>query len=97
MTDSDALWYLNLAAFLGGLLLAKPVLSLNARKREFTKLLEELKKLKDVNPDGLVSAMANVQTDAAAQSVAKWRWFDQCCLYLGYGLLLGSAGLRLLL
>ena len=97
MTDPAIMWYLNLAAFVGGLMLAVPVLSLNARKREFSGLVSELRKLKQIDSQGLATAMAEVQTTDAADAVAKWRWLDQFCLYVGYGLLLGSAGLLLVL
>jgi len=86
-------WLLNLASFAGIATLAVPVWSLNKRKRR-------LQAVKQANLDAksdkdFRSKTLAILSDKQKKSVEDWRAIDECCLIVGYGLLLGSAFLRI--
>lgn len=87
-------WGLNLMAFLGILVLSVPVWRLNRNKRLLQRLKEALA-VKDQSR--LRERVGQIAEEKQSDEVAAWRWWHEACLWLGYGLLLGSAGLRLLL
>ncbi len=82
-------WWLNLATFSGILILAVPVLSLNARKRN----LHRVKTTDETaaNDSDFRKQMRDILSDKQKDSVETWRGIDQICLLLGYILLLGSS------
>jgi hypothetical protein len=86
-------WWLNAATFLGILILAVPVLSLNARKR---KLHEVKTSDTTAKTDSEFRKQVRVILYGKHKdSVEGWRGRDQTCLILGYTLLLGAALFRL--
>lgn len=84
-------WWLNLAAFLGIMVLAVPVWSLNLRKKKLAQIEAAL----PADPDSFRAQVRDILKGKRARQVAEWRRVDEVCLWLGYALLLGSAFLRL--
>lgn len=89
---------LNAATFLGILILAVPVWSLNRRKRALAALPPA--KTPPAGDDAAPGAVAAEQLLAEIRSgatgwVNDWRPIDQKCLLAGYVLLLGSSFLRI--
>lgn len=89
----SVLWWLNLATFSGILILAVPVLSLNARRRN----LHRVKTTDETaaSDSDFRKQVRVILSNKYKDSVERWRGIDQVCLMLGYFLLLGSSFLRL--
>lgn len=93
MTPDAFQWGLNLASFLGVLVLSIPVWSLNFRKKK-------LQAIRDADAPETTAAdfrgqVRGILRDKRERDVAEWRRIDEICLACGYLLLLGSAALRL--
>ncbi|HVL19492.1 MAG TPA: hypothetical protein VM422_00665 [Amaricoccus sp.] len=88
-------WWLNLAGFLGVAVLAVPVWSLNFRKKR-------LQRIRDADVAGgsaetFRRRVRAILRDKRERDAGEWRRLDEICLGAGYLLVLGSAGLRLVL
>jgi hypothetical protein len=88
-------WWLNLASFLGVAVLAGPVWSLNFRKKR----LQQIRDLEAAggSAEAFRGRIRAILRSKRERDVADWRRVDEFCLAGGYLLVLGSAGLRLLL
>ncbi len=84
-------WWLNLATALGIAVLAVPVWSLNMRKKK----LQQVRDALPAEPKAFKDRVRAILVDRHNRDVADWRRIDEVCLYVGYGLLLGSAAARL--
>lgn len=93
MTQAAFQWWLNVAAFLGVLILSVPTWSLNFRKKK----LQAIRDADRATPrsDDFRSRVRAILRDKRERDVAEWRRIDEICLASGYLLLLGSAALRL--
>lgn len=87
-------WSLNLLAALGILILSVPVWRLNRNKRILQKLKDALN---SSDQSKLREKVGKIAEGKQSQEVAAWRWWHEWCLWAGYAMLLGSAGLRLTL
>lgn len=90
---SAALW-VNLATFLGVLILAVPVWSMDQRKG---RLAKEKAAALETDPDGFEGELVPHLITLLKKDIDDWRPLDRACLIVGYVLLLGSAFARLIL
>ncbi|WP_298842268.1 hypothetical protein [uncultured Roseobacter sp.] len=86
---------LNTASALGIGLLAVPAFSLNFNKKTLTRIEALVRSRRDQGDSSALDVIAQELEQDAAVRVASWRRADELCLRIGYGLLLGSAVLRI--
>ena len=85
-------WYLNLAAALGILVLSIPIWQLNRNKKILQRLRDAMK-IKDQSD--FRAEVGQIAQEKQSDEIASWKLWHELCLWLGYALLMGSAGLRL--
>lgn len=85
----------NAMTFLGILVLAVPVWSLNLRKKSLHKIEQVIEGRSGKNQTGILDDIDKIVKSHGQRSVANWRPCDQFCLIVGYLLLLGGSGWRL--
>ena len=91
----DLRWWLDLASFAGIAVLSVPVWSLNFRKKRLRRIRAADRA--GGSAEAFRNSVRAILRERRSQDVAEWRRLDELCLALGYVLLLGSAGLRLIL
>ena len=91
MSPVETHWWLNLGTALGIAVLAIPVWSLNFKKKRLQQVRDSLPE----EPDSFRERVKAILKDKHNREVADWRPVDECCLWVGYGLLLGSSVIRL--
>jgi hypothetical protein len=87
-------WWLNLATFIGILILAVPVLSLNSRKRKLHRV--KTSDTTATTDSDFRTQVRGILSEKHKDNIERWRGRDQFCLLTGYTLLLGASFLRLL-
>ncbi len=95
MAPEDVVWWQNAAAFAGIAVLAVPVLSLNRRKKRLQRLRDIVAQRGESGDRRALDRVGEALGRARERDVALWRRADEICLFLGYFLVLGSAGSRL--
>lgn len=83
--------WLNLGTALGIAVLAIPVWSLNFKKKRLQQVRDALPE----EPSAFRERVKGILKDKHNRDVADWRPLDERCLWVGYGLLLGSSVVRL--
>ncbi|WP_300031439.1 hypothetical protein [uncultured Roseobacter sp.] len=91
LTDQTVL---NAASALGIGLLAVPAFSLNFNKKTLARIEGLVQSRAQQGDTSALDVIAHELEKDAAGRVAQWRRMDELCLRVGYGLLLGSAVLR---
>jgi hypothetical protein len=88
-------WYLDLAAFAGIVILSVPVWHLNRTK----KILQRIRDADRAGADDadFRSRVRRIAEEKQGEKLGAWRWWQEACLWLGYGLVFGSALGRLVL
>jgi len=89
-------WWLNLAAFFGLIILSVPTWSLNFRKKKLERI-RAADQAAGKSDASFRAAVRGILRGRREKAVAEWRRIDEVCLFAGYLLLVGSAGLRLAL
>jgi len=92
MSPVDIHWWLNLGTALGIAVLAIPVWSLNFKKKR----LQQVRVALPEEPSTFRERIKGILRDKHNRDVADWRRLDEICLWVGYGLLLGSSLARLI-
>ncbi|WP_375228135.1 hypothetical protein [Roseobacter sp. S98] len=87
--------FLNAAGALGIGLLAVPAFSLNFNKKTLARIEDLVQSRREQGDSSALDVIAQELEQDAAFRVARWRRADEICLKVGYGLLLGSAVLRI--
>lgn len=86
---------LDFMTFLGIAVLSMPVWSLNKRKKQLTRLENAFGQDTAKARDESVQELADELIEERKKDTGDWRGWDEFCLWLGYGLLLGASFLRL--
>jgi hypothetical protein len=88
-------WYLDLATFAGIVILSVPVWHLNRNR----KILQRIRDADRAGADDadFRSRVRRIAEEKQGEKVGEWRWWQEACLWVGYGLVFGSAFGRLVL
>ncbi|MGC1496493.1 MAG: hypothetical protein WA790_11855 [Sulfitobacter sp.] len=89
--------FTNITSAAGIAILSVPAFSLNFRKKTLDRITRILAKRKPGEERSALDTIADELEMEAALKANRWRRLDECCLYLGYSLLLGASIFRVFL